>query len=466
MATTTSAPLQWSCRIGCSIYHEPGRSCQCYYGCEKYLDCCEDYLQYCDGMAAIEQKEKLALAEVAAFSVFYSIIMFVLLSVVLLWACYTLFVFYKKHGGSLSFEAAGFVLKDTRLMIILSYIGMALYVLSIFCYLVANATLGIHYNVKSDTYGNSQIAGIIFMFLGHTIFYELYMLKLHHFIASTTYHLNRAVQYTAYGVLLLLWFISIVVMCVWIDEFHRNYHVGSANDERLIACMVIAFASHVWFCLCVVIFFSIVLRSVAKSRDTALIDDKAMSGGGSKQSETQKKEQIIEYMARISVLAITSLAINIFCMLMWLILVGLDEASNGFLRFCWWLFPINVLVAFLALFLGLNYDPMMNEIYQKVCIVPHAICKAFCIRPTIAGAQGNRGIPVYDDDDDDDEDEEDERRRRGNAGDFPSSENRNDAQNKDRRNQQDDEEDEDEEDESDEDNMLRTDANTHLKSGE
>ena len=436
-----------------------------------------DFYSHCDGMAAIEEQEKEALSQVAAFSVFYSIIMFVLLLVILCWSFYTLYQHFKKHGFGSTFSAhdsSGFILQDTRLMIILSYIGMSFYVLSLFCYLIANGSLGVDYNPNNDTYGNSQIVAIIFYFFGHTIFYLLFILKLYNFIHKTTYNMSKTIQITAFATLFTLWFISFIVMIVWIDEFHTNYHVGAVNDERLIACMVIAFAVHIWFCLSLVLFFSIVLYRVVSTKGTTLIMDSSSGGGSRSERKSELEEKIIEYMTRITVLCLSALFVTIFCMLMWLILVGLDGVNKGFLRFCWWLFPINVLFSFLSLFLGLNYHPNMNDVYKKVCICPHAFCKFYCVKASL-GKNNKRGQQVrdWDDDDDDDEDDDDNRQIKVNDNDDDDDEERDDyRKRKVRDRDDDDDEDDDDEDDDDSDSerhgfaMNTSDKTAFTKAGE
>eukprot|EP01083_Nonionella_stella_P298507 1013163_1 len=124
MATTTPAPISTdlSCNGACSARYNLHKPCQCYYGCYRYNDCCTDFVDHCDGMAAIEEQEKEALSQVAAFSVFYSIIMFVLLLVILLWSFYSLYAHCKKSGGRS--YSSGVILKVNNFMISLSYIGM------------------------------------------------------------------------------------------------------------------------------------------------------------------------------------------------------------------------------------------------------------------------------------------------------------------------------------------------------
>ena len=197
-----------------------------------------DFLDHCDGMAAIEEQEKLALAQVASFSVFYAILMFVLLLTCSMWAGYTLYAHWKKHGRGAAFENSELILQDNKLQIALSFLAMAAFVLSSFCYLVANGSLGVDYDSAHDTYGNAQIAAIILWFMGHTLFYLLFALKLWYFMQGTTYNMRASVQLAAFGSLLALWLTSCVVMLVWIDEFHRHYHAGTVNDGKLMACMV------------------------------------------------------------------------------------------------------------------------------------------------------------------------------------------------------------------------------------
>ena len=356
-------------------------------------------------MGAIEAQEKEALAQVAAFSVFFSIICFVSVFVIFMWGCYAVFSHFKRRGGGADFESTRFILADNKLMIILSYLGMGFYVLCLFCYLIANGALGVEYNSYNDTYGNSQIAAIIFWFFGHTLFYALYMVKLHHFIENTTYNMNKILQMTAFGFLIILWIISTIVMIVWIDEFHNHYHYGSANDKKIIACMVIAFAAHIWFCLSLVLFFSIVLYRVIQTKSTTLINSSSSSPTRSGKGGNLE-EQVMEYMTRITVLTQSVLFMNIFCLLMWIILIGLEDNKGvGFLRFCWWLFPIDTVFSFMSIFLGLNYSPTMNDVYKKLCICPHAFCKYYCVKATMPSLS-KRGVQIRDDDSDEDEDDD------------------------------------------------------------
>merc|ERR1719474_1473376 len=373
-------------------------------------------------MGAIEAQEKFALQEVAAFSVFWSIILFVIAFILLCWASFFLYSHCKKHRGHSTFQQSGFILQDNKLMMILSYTAMALYTLSLFSYLVCNGTLGVDYdNTKHDTYGNSQIVAIIFWGMGHTLFYAIFMLRLNHFIRKTTYNLSAIFQYLAFGLLTLLWFVTVVVMCVWIDEFHTNYHLGSVNDTKIVACMVIAFASHIWFCLALIFFFSHVLFKVIQTRTVSLIDSTTSSD---RLSKSVLEEKVTTYITRMTVLCFAALVFTTFCQLMWIILLGMGTQSVGFLRFCWWLFPVNVLVSFLCVLLAMNFHPDILGVYMKTCVCCHTLCQYYCIRATIPGGsrhqiknygddedtgtlKGHNALKRDDDDDDDDEDEED-----------------------------------------------------------
>eukprot|EP00483_Globobulimina_turgida_P012989 UN13013 len=201
------------------------------------------------------------------------------------------------------------------------------------------------------------------------------MCKLYYFIKDTTYNLNKILQTTAFTALILLWLTSFIVMVIWIDEFHNNYHYGSINDTKILACMVIAFAAHVWFCLSLVLFFSMVLYRVIQNKQTTLIHP---SSATNRLSTSELQEKVSEYMTRITVLCLTGLFVSVCCMLFWIVLIGLQDVSDGYLRFCWWLFPVNVLFSFLSMFLALNFHPNMNDVYKKVCICPHAFCKFYC----------------------------------------------------------------------------------------
>merc|ERR1719229_657775 len=123
-------------------------------------------------------------------------------------------------------------------------------------------------------------------------------------------------------------------MIIWIDEFHNNYHIGTINDSKIMACMIIAFAAHIWFCLSLVLFFSIVLYRVVANRGTTLIHSD--SGATNRLSKQELQEKVTEYMTRITVLCLSGLFVSVFCMLCWIILIGLDEVTKGYLRFCWW----------------------------------------------------------------------------------------------------------------------------------
>eukprot|EP00485_Elphidium_margaritaceum_P012764 CAMPEP_0202710018 /NCGR_PEP_ID=MMETSP1385-20130828/22048_1 /ASSEMBLY_ACC=CAM_ASM_000861 /TAXON_ID=933848 /ORGANISM="Elphidium margaritaceum" /LENGTH=289 /DNA_ID=CAMNT_0049369429 /DNA_START=573 /DNA_END=1442 /DNA_ORIENTATION=- len=283
--------------------------------------------------------------------------------------------------------------------------------------------------------------------------------------------MNRVVQYTAYGVLFALYIVSVVVSCVWIEEFHNHFHFGTHDTDKLMTCMVIAFAAHIWFCIATFIFFAMVLYRVVRSSDTTLIehgggvatrgDDDGMAGGGSMVSNKDPvQEQVVQYMTRITVLLSVSLVVTVFCMFMWMVLMAADSPSTGLIRFCWWLFPIDCLFGFLAIFLGLNFDPAMNDIYARVCIAPHKLCQQYCVKATITGKRSRSGTTVvkygYDDEDDDDDDDDDKGKLTL-AGNHTAekSAGRNDDDD-------DEEEDEDEEDDSEEDDAVNT--NTKLKS--
>ena len=165
---------------------------------------------------------------------------------------------------------------------------------------------------------------------------------------------------------------------------------------------MIAFAAHIWFCLAVVLFFSLVLHQVLVARGTTLI-----SSGRHSPSMQRIEEKVMEHMTRLTVLCLTSLFATVFCMLMWLVLLGLEVASAGFLRFCWWLFPLDMLFSFLSVLLALNFDPAMNTVYLKVCVLSHAFCKFYCVRAALPGrlkTKDSSRIRDYDDDDDEDED--------------------------------------------------------------
>lgn len=157
--------------LGCTdtYVNSPKRKCQCFYGCHRWENCCSgilshlhhlalqphcihcakqhlDFSPHCDGMGALEAQEKIALQDVAAFSVFWSIILFVIALILLCWAAFFLYSHCKKHRGHSSFQQSGFILSDNKPILILSYTSMSLYTLSLFCYLVANGTLGVDYD--------------------------------------------------------------------------------------------------------------------------------------------------------------------------------------------------------------------------------------------------------------------------------------------------------------------------------
>ena len=264
--TSSTAPSPDSCHhLGCSDTYQSGWACQCFYGCHNYASCCSgtfahcipsarnrftviplnpsqthsDFSPRCDGMGAIEAQEKLALQEVAAFSVFWSIILFVITFILLCWASFFLYSHCKKHRGHSSFQQSGFILEDTKLMMVLSYTAMSFYTLSLFSYLVCNGTLGVDYdNTKHDTYGNSQIVAIIFWAMGHTLFYAVFMLRLRHFIRKTTYNLSALFQILAFGLLIALWFVTAIVMigtyCVLIPSICLS--LSHSHWTELIRC--------------------------------------------------------------------------------------------------------------------------------------------------------------------------------------------------------------------------------------
>jgi len=367
----------------------------------NYGDCCDDFLDHCDGMAAIEEQEKLALAQVASFSVFYAILIFVLLLTLLLWASYALFAHIKKHGRGAAFEHSELILADNALQIALSFVAMLCFTLSAFCYLIANGALGVDYDAAHDTYGNAQIAAIVLWFLGHSLCYALFALKLYFFMKKTTYHMRASMQFAAMATLLALWITAVVAMLIWIDEFHTNYHLGTVDDSRLMACMVIAFAAHIWFCLCVVVFFSVVLHQVLVNRGTTL-----MGTGRHSPSKQRLEEKVMEHMTRLTVLCCTSLFVTVFCMFLWTVLLGLEVVSAGFLRFCWWAFALDILFSFLSVLLALNFEPSMNRVYLKVCVLSHAFCKFYCVRAALPARLKTKDatqIRGYDDDEDDEE---------------------------------------------------------------
>merc|ERR1711971_464597 len=203
-----------------------------------------------------------------------------------------------------------------------------------------------------------------------------------------------------------LYCIAMVVILIWIEEFHSHYHYGSMNHGKAIACMVIAFAAHLWFCICVCLFMSMVLFRVTVNRgSTTLLDP----GSTDRLNKQELSAKVVEYMTRLAVLCMTALCVTMFCILMWIILLSTASPSHVFLRFCWWLFPINVFFAFLCIFLALNFDPQMNEIYMKVCCVPHHCFDAYCVRISKAkngqSSGGREKIRDYEDDDDDEEEE-------------------------------------------------------------
>ena len=60
---------------------------------------------------------------------------------IFMWASWTLYSYYKKgkhrsHGHSHSNKSSDILFPDNTVLIILSYIAMFVYVLSIFCYLI------------------------------------------------------------------------------------------------------------------------------------------------------------------------------------------------------------------------------------------------------------------------------------------------------------------------------------------
>ena len=75
--------------------------------------------------------------------------------------------------------------------------------------------------IQHDTYGNSQITAIVFWGMGHTLFYAVFMLRLRLFIKQTTYNLSAMWQMMAFGLLTVLWFVTIIVM-VWKLRFVGN----------------------------------------------------------------------------------------------------------------------------------------------------------------------------------------------------------------------------------------------------
>lgn len=118
--------------------------------------------------------------------------------------------------------------------------------------------------------------------------------------------------------------------------------------------MVAAFAAHMWFCVLLVFFFSHVLWKVIQVRTTTLIDA-GSSSSSDRLSKSQLEEKVTTYITRMTVLVFVALVFTTFCQLMWIIKLGMDAHSVGFTRFCWWLFPVNVLVSFLCILLAVNF---------------------------------------------------------------------------------------------------------------
>eukprot|EP01084_Bolivina_argentea_P044546 81964_1 len=98
MAVNTTLGPSSCVEQGCTMHYAFHAQCQCYYSCRKFKDCCDDFVKVCEGMSGVETEEKEALSDVAAFSVFYSILIFIFLLMIFVWASFNLFSFCKKHS--------------------------------------------------------------------------------------------------------------------------------------------------------------------------------------------------------------------------------------------------------------------------------------------------------------------------------------------------------------------------------